>query len=264
MKKDLSVSAFAKLCGVTKHTLYYYEEEGLFKPAYVSEKGYRYYAYRQYDRFRFIQTLRALGISVDSIRAYLQVPDEGIEEVLVENIRRIEDEIRKMDGMKKYMEQLVSRSRAIKSVHPGEVFIEEMPEMKIRRSGLLKKAYDYEQGQKAYVKFCHEHHVDAGRIHGEQMRLENIRNKHYFEYDHVFMSVDGTEGGNGVIEAGNYLCVYYCGDYEQCYEGYEMLIEEAGKRGLTLDTYGYEIYITNNILVKDDDAQITKIFARIR
>ena len=43
-KKYLRTAAFAKLAGVNKKTLHYYDEIGLFRPAYVNEKGYRFYS----------------------------------------------------------------------------------------------------------------------------------------------------------------------------------------------------------------------------
>ena len=48
-EKLLTCGTFAKICGVEKHVLFHYDEINLFKPAYVNDKGYRYYSYRQYD-----------------------------------------------------------------------------------------------------------------------------------------------------------------------------------------------------------------------
>ena len=46
----LRTAAFAALAGVNKKTLHYYDEIGLFRPAYVNEKGYRFYSPFQLDR----------------------------------------------------------------------------------------------------------------------------------------------------------------------------------------------------------------------
>lgn len=261
--KYLSINAFAKMCGVTKHTLYHYEDVGLFKPVYVSEKGYRYYSYRQYDQMRFILTLRELDIPIEGIKAYMAMSDEGIADFFSENIQKIEMKIRKMQQMKKYMEKLIRQSENMKTMRTGEVFIEELPEMKIFRSQLLKKASDYEQGLKEYAGFLCEHKVEADRVIGECMRLDRIREKKYFEYAYVFIESEDTAQYNDQISGGRYLSLYYSGSYEDCYKGYELLIETAKQRNMKLDEYGYEIYVTNNILVQAENAQITKIFARI-
>lgn len=49
MENLMTCGEFAKLCHVSKRVLFYYDEINLLKPAYVNEKGYRYYAWYQYD-----------------------------------------------------------------------------------------------------------------------------------------------------------------------------------------------------------------------
>lgn len=42
--KFLPTQEFADLFGITKHTLFHYDKMNIFKPAYVNEKGYRFYS----------------------------------------------------------------------------------------------------------------------------------------------------------------------------------------------------------------------------
>ncbi len=39
----LTTGEFARLAGVTKHTLFHYDNIGLFQPEFTDENGYRYY-----------------------------------------------------------------------------------------------------------------------------------------------------------------------------------------------------------------------------
>ena len=41
----------ARLCGVTKHTLFHYHQIGVFSPAVTGENGYRYYTPPQVEVF---------------------------------------------------------------------------------------------------------------------------------------------------------------------------------------------------------------------
>ena len=66
-KKYLRTAAFAKLAGVNKKTLHYYDEIGLFRPAYVNEKGYRFYSPWQLDRLALVVTLKDLGVRLKVI-----------------------------------------------------------------------------------------------------------------------------------------------------------------------------------------------------
>ena len=42
---------FAKMVGVNKQTLLYYDKIHLFSPEYVDDMGYRYYTFTQLDCF---------------------------------------------------------------------------------------------------------------------------------------------------------------------------------------------------------------------
>ena len=68
----LTTGEFAGLAGVTKHTLFYYDEIGLFSPEIKTENGYRYYSVSQLDVFDVIYTLKELGVSLDEIREYME------------------------------------------------------------------------------------------------------------------------------------------------------------------------------------------------
>ena len=60
-ERYIKTGEFAKLVGVTKHTLFYYDKIGLFSPEIKLENGYRFYSFDQLDVFDVIQTLRETG-----------------------------------------------------------------------------------------------------------------------------------------------------------------------------------------------------------
>ena len=62
---------FAALCGVTKHTLFHYDQLGIFSPVLKEENGYRFYSYAQIEVFHVISTLKELDIPLKEIKAYL-------------------------------------------------------------------------------------------------------------------------------------------------------------------------------------------------
>ena len=91
---------FAKLCNTNKRTLIHYDEIGLFKPAYIDEKGYRYYSESQFDVFFTITCLKELGMPLKEIGAFLdQRNPESLKELLLkqrEKIKREEEHLRKI------------------------------------------------------------------------------------------------------------------------------------------------------------------------
>lgn len=64
---------FAKILGVKKHTLFHYDDIGLFSPAVKDEEnGYRYYFVWQMDAFEVIRALQKLGMPLGEIREYMK------------------------------------------------------------------------------------------------------------------------------------------------------------------------------------------------
>ena len=67
----LTTGEFAKLCNVSKHTLFHYDDIGVFSPEIIKDNGYRYYSIWQYDTFIIITELRNLGMSLKEIKEYI-------------------------------------------------------------------------------------------------------------------------------------------------------------------------------------------------
>lgn len=62
-----TISEMASIFGVSRQTLIYYDKIGLFAPAEVNEKGYRFYSPTQIPLMRLICMLRDLGVDLDEI-----------------------------------------------------------------------------------------------------------------------------------------------------------------------------------------------------
>ena len=57
----MTTGEFAALMGVSKHTLFHYDDIGLFSPECVAENGYRMYSRYQLETLETILMLRDLG-----------------------------------------------------------------------------------------------------------------------------------------------------------------------------------------------------------
>jgi DNA-binding transcriptional MerR regulator len=70
----MTVSAFARICGITAKTLRWYADIGLFRPAFIDPRTrYRYYAWDQVRDFARLRAIRACGASLTEIRRELNV-----------------------------------------------------------------------------------------------------------------------------------------------------------------------------------------------
>lgn len=81
---SFTISATAKLAGVSVRTLHYYDEIGLLSPSeVVSETGYRYYDELALNRLQQILFYRELDFSLKDIVKIMNAPDYKKEEALM-------------------------------------------------------------------------------------------------------------------------------------------------------------------------------------
>lgn len=111
-KGYLRTAAFAALAGVNKKTLHYYDEIGLFHPAYVNEKGYRFYSLFQLDRLALIITLRDLGVPLQEIRAYLGKGDlSSLDQILTRQREELDRRIVQLKARRELLESIQQTNR---------------------------------------------------------------------------------------------------------------------------------------------------------
>ena len=88
-----TVSQLAKLCGLSRTTLLYYESIGLLPPACRSASNYRCYATEQLERLRSICAYRDAGLRLSDIRELLDEPSNAATTVLKRRLLELDGEI---------------------------------------------------------------------------------------------------------------------------------------------------------------------------
>lgn len=103
-----TTSELAKMCGVTKHTLFHYDEIGLLKPEFINEKGYRFYSFRQSYLLDIINVLKKSGSSLQEIKEFLQNqnPPQFIN-LLRQKQRDLEVEMLRIERMQGILESAI-------------------------------------------------------------------------------------------------------------------------------------------------------------
>jgi DNA-binding transcriptional MerR regulator len=89
----LTVSQLAKLCGLSRTTLLYYESIGLLPPACRSESNYRRYATEQLERLRTICAYKDAGLRLSDIRQILDEQSNEATTVLKRRMLELDREI---------------------------------------------------------------------------------------------------------------------------------------------------------------------------
>lgn len=104
MSVKYSIGEFSKKTGLTIRTLHYYDEIGVLKPSFVTEKGRRFYSEQDLIILQKIVTLKFLGYSLEQIKEFLREDKWDIKEsltiqkqIMLEQKRQIEDVIKALD-----------------------------------------------------------------------------------------------------------------------------------------------------------------------
>lgn len=65
--KYYKTGEFARMANVSIRTIRYYDNQGLLKPTYINDKGYRFYTDKDFVKLQQILSLKYLGFSLDEI-----------------------------------------------------------------------------------------------------------------------------------------------------------------------------------------------------
>lgn len=121
IRAEYSSGDLARATGTTVRTIRFYEEQGLLRPAVVSEGGHRRYTEDELEKLRLITDLRELGLPLSEIRRVLDLragcatADEfatRFEQALVNHIEQAQHRLRRLRRVKR---ELVAALGAVKS-----------------------------------------------------------------------------------------------------------------------------------------------------
>src|SRR5438477_12533813 len=93
------VGRFARKAAVSIRTLRYYDQQGLFSPARVSESGYRLYTDDDLVDLQQILALKFLGFSLEEIRVLLRSGPRRLQDVLTQQKAMMQAKRVQLDGI---------------------------------------------------------------------------------------------------------------------------------------------------------------------
>lgn len=260
----LTTGEFAKIVGVTKHTLFHYDEIGVFSPEIKGENEYRYYSVFQIEPFYVISALKELGMSLKEIKSYLDV--RGPEK-LIELFDKQEKEINKKINHLIAIKQLISqKSQATKSLFYMDtnkiILKEENKELLIITEALPSTddrslAVSYAN----HIKNCNRNNITAPYTTGQMISLNNIIKKNYitYSYFHTKISLNHNVVSETYSKAkGRYLIAYHTG-YNTIDITYKKMLNFAKENNLKLGDYFFEDAILDELSVDGYENFVVKI-----
>ena len=188
----MTTGEFAALMGVSKHTLFHYDDIGLFSPEYVAENGYRMYSRYQLETLETILMLRDLGMPLKEIRQFLQVrsPKELVR-IFAEREQQIEKELSRLKTMQGWIRQRRKKISMVMQQDFSDIGIHHFPERYylIRQiDGTSEKDY-MEKTNRLILDFKHAEQRNDYEVAYLQYG-KNLSRQIYNAYDNVLLLLE--------------------------------------------------------------------------
>ncbi|PRY78023.1 MerR family transcriptional regulator [Alkalibacterium olivapovliticus] len=262
----LSSGQFAGLVGVSKHTLYFYDEEGLFKPILVKDNGYRYYSIRQVETFSVISSLKDIGMPLDDIKQYLnnRSPEQFVTllDTEAEKLKRKIDELSTLYTVMEEKKKLTSETLKhelneyiIEETSPRYYYLTEVSNV------LDTKAY-YESYQRHYSTLKSKTRRSSW-LEGLMVPTSEITNQLTRYKGYIYTELETPQHSNFKLNGNPYLVNYIRGDDEAVLDGYRDLKQYALEQGYGIGDYFFEDLVLDELSIKEYDKYVYKLSMQI-
>jgi DNA-binding transcriptional MerR regulator len=260
----LSISSFSNFTGISRSTLIYYDEIGLFHPAERGENNYRYYLPQQIITVNLISVLRTLEIPLKQIiELNKNRSPEKIMELLEAKKHDLDERLKALNESYKMIQVFGTLINDGLDIDEKDIIVEDMPQLNImlgdiNNFGSSKSFYE------TYIQFCEESKEKGLNLsypvggYFENMKAfirEPSRPKRFF-----FVNPDGKVKK---LE-GKYLVGYVRGFYGQPDTISQRMSDYARDHSISLHGPVYNIYLHDELSIEDPDRYLLQVCVQIK
>lgn len=248
-KNYFTTGEFAKMAGVNKQTLFYYDKEGIFKPDTVLENGYRCYSYTQFETFTVISMLRDLGVSIKEIKAHMANPSpDALIRLLTSKRSEIDKKIKALEWSKAYIGNEIQVTKEGRDAKIGEIIVQDIPDIYLAESDYGGPTDDMAitEALGKHIEYCNKLGIYSACPIGAIIPLSAVTDKGYTYSKFYTPAGENTEGA--VFDKGGpHLCIYDNEGYKNIHKNCLKIIEYARENNIKLDDCFYEDVILDDL-----------------
>ena len=263
----MTTGEFAALMGVSKHTLFHYDDIGLFSPEYVAENGYRMYSRYQLETLETILMLRDLGMPLKEIRQFLQVrsPKELVR-IFAEREQQIEKELSRLKTMQGWIRQRRKKISMVMQQDFSDIGIHHFPERYylIRQiDGTSEKDY-MEKTNRLILDFKHAEQRNDYEVAYLQYG-KNLSRQIYNAYDNVLLLLEQKPKHMEyrIMPEVDYLTGFHVGHWNAIGEAYARMEAYRKEHKIQTDMVYLERDMVDQLAVTSVEEYVTEIAVRI-
>ena len=251
MKDLFTIGEMHKLFAVPVRTLRFYDEIGLLRPERVDPRtGYRYYSAGQFERLNTIKYLRALGVSLERIRGFFENRDTDVVELLLQE--QLADTRRRLDDLRRA--RTAKTGVVLQKARPARAIAflrQEIPQGGDLETPLAELQSHIRQDAAVFL----------GKV-GVSIARERLYARQFDRYTGIFLFVEPEEQYGGPVlhlPAGEWLTVCYRGTHAHSAPSYELLLDEAARRGFELAEDSVEVTHIDAGFTSDETQYLTEL-----
>jgi len=270
MDTKLTVTELARIVGLPKRTIRYYDEIGLFKSSGTFENGYRYYTIDKIEEIFLIQYMRHIGIPIKEIRKHQE--NHNIDEysnILNTQLEKVNEELVRLQRIHYRIQRRITSLDYIRSLPIiGEIFVQEMPKRRILSlEKKIQKQMDWEvalrevDGTNGILP-----NIFIGDV-GFFVDLSQINTRKGEDFTGLFLLADDpiydASPAASELPACRWLSLYIRGDHHEASRKYKNILEYAKAHDLQLESYAIERTLLDHYISSDPNLHITEILIPI-
>lgn len=261
MNNLLTISEFAKLSGITRANLIYYEKEEILIPVKRQENNYRMYSYRQLDLAYVITSLRNLGVSLKDIKSYTQTRTPEVAQALfVKQVGKIEDQIDKLIQMKEILNLHIQNIKEFQQTKLPLLEVREL-EKEIICLGPNSEEEEELNSILEFIKLCRDNQIHYVNHIGKIFSKEKFLKENFSTPDRFYIK---STKGEVYKEKGNYVVLMEEMNGREKNEFYQKIKVFIDSNQLEIYGNTYEEYILDELAVKNPEEYVIKITARVK
>ncbi len=264
MDVRFTVGEFAKLCGLSKQALIFYDKEGVVKPKFKDpNNGYRYYTADQLEQLDSIMILREMGLSLSEIKEHMKNRSlENSLQMLEAQHLAIHEKIEELQLIERRIDQK-AESLQIFCTQDKSFKLKQFPRQYLAAApvkppeGLL----EVDIALKKLLKQVKLSGINHSYMMGDIVSMENLKNGEFLKFKYAFCPVEADEGTVPVIEkpAGEYAVLFHFGPYTSTGDTYRKMLSEIEAHGKEIAGDAYEFCVLDSLTSSSPDNYCTYI-----
>ena len=268
MHTRFTVGEVAKLSGMSKQALIYYDREGVFTPRHVDpENGYRYYTAEQLEVLDSILMLKEMGLSLEEIRGFMQSrSDRQAIELMAAQRERIRQKIARLERVARKLERKIGTLEAFYADDKDAVVLEEAGEdfLAVEPVDPPGKLAEQDVALKRLLRRAKEENYPHYYQLGTMVAAESLLSGDFLSAKYAFLPLEEPTPESARRPAGLTARAYHIGTYEQTGRTYQRMLQKIARLGKTPDGYAYEFCVLDSLTNRQSHDYVTEILIPVR